>query len=173
MKLKLDLHDIYNRGGDIDRALRAIIDEAVIKRAPLVEIIPGMGSGALRSVCCAFWINPTSRPDTTVWRRTRPTSAGSSYISAGSEPLRPLDDDGMAARGLLAVGPAHPRQDHAAEVRRDRACGAAMAGVSRPRRHSHTAHPRVNDCRASASGPAEAPEITATECRATPQSVLP
>jgi hypothetical protein len=23
MKLKLDLHDIYNRGGDIDRALRA------------------------------------------------------------------------------------------------------------------------------------------------------
>ena len=33
MKLKLDLHDIYNRGGDIDRALRAIIDEAVTKKA--------------------------------------------------------------------------------------------------------------------------------------------
>ena len=29
MKLKLDLHDIYNRGQDIDRALRDIIDEAV------------------------------------------------------------------------------------------------------------------------------------------------
>ncbi|MGH8859780.1 MAG: Smr/MutS family protein, partial [Jatrophihabitantaceae bacterium] len=28
MKLKLDLHDIYNRGGDIDRALRAVINEA-------------------------------------------------------------------------------------------------------------------------------------------------
>ena len=41
MKLKLDLHDIYNRGQDIDRALRAIIDEAVAKKAPLVEIIPG------------------------------------------------------------------------------------------------------------------------------------
>jgi hypothetical protein len=27
MKLKLDLHDIYNRGQDIDKALRAIIDE--------------------------------------------------------------------------------------------------------------------------------------------------
>jgi hypothetical protein len=37
MKLKLDLHDIYNRGGDIDRALRAIIDEAVAKKATLVE----------------------------------------------------------------------------------------------------------------------------------------
>jgi hypothetical protein len=40
MKFKLDLHDIYNRGGDIDRALRAIINEAVTTRAPLVEIIP-------------------------------------------------------------------------------------------------------------------------------------
>ena len=29
MKLKLDLHDIYNHGGDIDHALQAIIDEAV------------------------------------------------------------------------------------------------------------------------------------------------
>ena len=26
MKLKLDLHDIYNRGQDIDRALQAVID---------------------------------------------------------------------------------------------------------------------------------------------------
>ena len=32
MKLKLDLHDIYNRGQDIDRALREIIDEAVALR---------------------------------------------------------------------------------------------------------------------------------------------
>jgi dsDNA-specific endonuclease/ATPase MutS2 len=48
MKLKLDLHDIYNRGGDIDRALRAIINEAVTTKAPLVEIIPGKGSGALK-----------------------------------------------------------------------------------------------------------------------------
>ena len=43
MKLKLDLHDIYNKGGDIDRALRAVIDEAVEKRVRLVEIIPGQG----------------------------------------------------------------------------------------------------------------------------------
>ena len=33
MKLKLDLHDIYNRGQDIHRALRGIIDEAVAKKA--------------------------------------------------------------------------------------------------------------------------------------------
>jgi hypothetical protein len=37
VKLKLDLHDIYNRGGEIERALRAITDEAVAKKAPLVE----------------------------------------------------------------------------------------------------------------------------------------
>ena len=41
MKLKLDLHEIYNRGEDIDRALRDIMAEAVAKKAPLVEIIPG------------------------------------------------------------------------------------------------------------------------------------
>jgi len=29
VKLKLDLHDIYNRNDDIERALRSIIDEAI------------------------------------------------------------------------------------------------------------------------------------------------
>ena len=54
MKLKLDLHDIYNRGQDIDRALQAIIDEAVEKKAPLVEIIPGKGSGQLKKHVLRF-----------------------------------------------------------------------------------------------------------------------
>jgi dsDNA-specific endonuclease/ATPase MutS2 len=54
VKLKLDLHDIYNRGGDIDRALRAVIDEAVRTRAPVVEIIPGKGSGALKKRVLRF-----------------------------------------------------------------------------------------------------------------------
>jgi dsDNA-specific endonuclease/ATPase MutS2 len=54
MKLKLDLHDIYNRGQDIDRALRDIIDEAVRKKAPLVEIIPGKGSGQLKKRVLRF-----------------------------------------------------------------------------------------------------------------------
>lgn len=47
-KLVLDLHDIYNKGDQIDRALRDIIDQAVSKRIKLVEIIPGKGSGALK-----------------------------------------------------------------------------------------------------------------------------
>jgi DNA-nicking Smr family endonuclease len=54
MKLKLDLHDIYNHGGEIDRALQAIIDEAVAKKAPLVEIIPGKGSGQLKKRVLRF-----------------------------------------------------------------------------------------------------------------------
>jgi DNA-nicking Smr family endonuclease len=54
MKLKLDLHEVYNRGQDIDRALRDIIDEAVRKKAPLVEIIPGKGSGQLKKHVLRF-----------------------------------------------------------------------------------------------------------------------
>ena len=58
MTLKLDLHDVYNRGQDIDRALRAIIDEAVRTRAPLVEIIPGKGSGQLKKHVLRFLDQP-------------------------------------------------------------------------------------------------------------------
>lgn len=54
MKLKLDLHDIYNRGSDIDKALRDIIDEAIAKKATLVEIIPGKGSGQLKKRVLRF-----------------------------------------------------------------------------------------------------------------------
>src|ERR1700752_5292156 len=54
MKLKLDLHDIFNRGQDIDRALRGIIDEAVSKKARLVEIIPGKGSGQVKKRVLRF-----------------------------------------------------------------------------------------------------------------------
>ena len=54
MKLVLDLHDIYNRGSDIDRALRGIIDEAVAKKAKTVEIIPGKGSGQLKKRVLRF-----------------------------------------------------------------------------------------------------------------------
>lgn len=58
MKLKLDLHDIYNRGVDIDRALHDIIDEAIAKKAPLIEIIPGKGSGALKKRVLRFLDQP-------------------------------------------------------------------------------------------------------------------
>ena len=54
MRLKLDLHDIYNRGRDIDRALHEVIDEAERTRAKTVEIIPCMGSGALKKHVLRF-----------------------------------------------------------------------------------------------------------------------
>jgi DNA-nicking Smr family endonuclease len=54
VKLKLDLHDIYNRGEEIDRALQSIIDEAVAKKVKLVEIIPGKGSGQLKKRVLRF-----------------------------------------------------------------------------------------------------------------------
>lgn len=54
VKLKLDLHEIYNRGADIDKALRDIMAEAVAKKAPLVEIIPGKGSGQLKKHVLRF-----------------------------------------------------------------------------------------------------------------------
>ena len=47
-KLVLDLHDIYNNGEEIDRALDRIMDEAEARKATLVEIIPGKGSGQLK-----------------------------------------------------------------------------------------------------------------------------
>ncbi|HEX4083098.1 MAG TPA: Smr/MutS family protein [Acidimicrobiales bacterium] len=54
MKLTLDLHDIYNRGDDIDRALDDVMDEAEQKKATLVEIIPGKGSGQLKKHVLRF-----------------------------------------------------------------------------------------------------------------------
>ena len=53
-KLKLDLHDIFNKGGSIDRELNRIIQEAVEKRIALVEIIPGKGSGQLKKKVLRF-----------------------------------------------------------------------------------------------------------------------
>ncbi len=53
-KLKLDLHDIFNRGRDIDGALEDIIREAVDKRIALVEIIPGKGTGVLKERVLRF-----------------------------------------------------------------------------------------------------------------------
>ena len=57
-KLKLDLHDIFNKGKDIDRALNDIMQEAVDKRIPLVEIIPGKGSGQLKKKVIRFLQQP-------------------------------------------------------------------------------------------------------------------
>jgi DNA-nicking Smr family endonuclease len=53
-KLKLDLHDIYNKGDKIEAELQRMMDEAVEKRISLVEIIPGKGSGQLKKRVLRF-----------------------------------------------------------------------------------------------------------------------
>lgn len=57
-KLVLDLHDIYNKGRSIDTELDRVISEAVQKRIPLVEIIPGKGSGQLKKRVLRFLAKP-------------------------------------------------------------------------------------------------------------------
>jgi DNA-nicking Smr family endonuclease len=57
-KLKLDLHEIYRDGDAIDKELFRIIDEAMRKRIPLVEIIPGKGSGQLKNHVLRFLAQP-------------------------------------------------------------------------------------------------------------------
>jgi len=47
-KIKLDLHEIYNNSGAIEKALNQAFDEAEERRAKLLEIIPGKGSGQLK-----------------------------------------------------------------------------------------------------------------------------
>jgi DNA-nicking Smr family endonuclease len=58
-KLKLDLHNIYNRGDQIESELNKIIQEACAKKIRLVEIIPGKGSGQLKKTVLRF----LNRPD--------------------------------------------------------------------------------------------------------------
>jgi DNA-nicking Smr family endonuclease len=53
-KLKLDLHDIFNRHQQIEDALNQVLQEAAEKRIPLVEIIPGKGSGQLKKRVLRF-----------------------------------------------------------------------------------------------------------------------
>ena len=48
MRLKIDLHDIYSSGDKLERALSDIMQEAQDKKADLIEIIPGKGSGQLK-----------------------------------------------------------------------------------------------------------------------------
>ena len=62
VKLKLDLHDIYNKGDEIERALWSIMSEAAAKKAPLVEIIPGKGSGQLKKRVLRFLDRKDVRP---------------------------------------------------------------------------------------------------------------
>ncbi|MGD0711172.1 MAG: Smr/MutS family protein [Bacteroidales bacterium] len=57
-KLKLDLHEIYNKGWLIDKALNDIIEEAIDKKIREIEIIPGKGSGQLKKKVLRFLDKP-------------------------------------------------------------------------------------------------------------------
>lgn len=53
-KIKLDLHDIFNKGAQIEQALQDVINQAVQKKIDEVEIIPGKGSGQLKKRVLRF-----------------------------------------------------------------------------------------------------------------------
>jgi DNA-nicking Smr family endonuclease len=57
-RIKLDLHDIFNKGRSIETELNRVITEAVQKRISLVEIIPGKGSGQLKKHVLRFLEQP-------------------------------------------------------------------------------------------------------------------
>lgn len=57
-KIKLDLHGIFNKGNAIEIELNRVIGEAVDKGIPLVEIIPGKGSGQLKKHVLRFLDQP-------------------------------------------------------------------------------------------------------------------
>ena len=54
MRLHLDLHEVYNQGDEIERALKSKFDEAIAKKAQSLEIIPGKGSGQLKKHVLRF-----------------------------------------------------------------------------------------------------------------------
>jgi len=54
MKIKIDLHEIYSNGKEIDKTLKENIDIAIAKKIKMVEIIPGKGSGQLKKSVLRF-----------------------------------------------------------------------------------------------------------------------
>jgi dsDNA-specific endonuclease/ATPase MutS2 len=57
-KIVLDLHDIFNKGREINSELNRVITEAVDKKIKLVEIIPGKGSGQLKKKVLRYLAEP-------------------------------------------------------------------------------------------------------------------
>ena len=57
-RLKLDLHDIYNKSGAIEAELERVVRMAVEKRISEIEIIPGKGSGQLKKRVLRFLQQP-------------------------------------------------------------------------------------------------------------------
>ena len=57
-KIKLDLHEIYNKGDVIEAELGRVIKEAITKKISLVELVPGKGSGQLKKHVLRFLARP-------------------------------------------------------------------------------------------------------------------
>lgn len=57
-KHKLDLHDIFNKGKEIDQALDEAMEHCLERRIPLLEIIPGKGSGQLKKKVIRYLQQP-------------------------------------------------------------------------------------------------------------------
>ena len=55
---KLDLHDVFNKGDQIDRALDEAMRFCVDRRIGMLEIIPGKGSGQLKKKVLRYLQQP-------------------------------------------------------------------------------------------------------------------
>jgi dsDNA-specific endonuclease/ATPase MutS2 len=84
-KLKLDLHDIYNRGREIDAELNRIVEEAIDRKIELVEIIPGKGSGQLKKKVLRFLNQGHIKSYTTALKRMIKILGEYSYISSSKQ----------------------------------------------------------------------------------------
>ncbi len=60
-KHKLDLHGIFNKGDQIDLALNEAMNHCADRRIPLLEIIPGKGSGQLKKKVLRFLDQPHNK----------------------------------------------------------------------------------------------------------------
>ena len=57
-KIKLDLHEIFNKGEEIESSLNRVISDAIKKRIVLIEIVTGKGSGQLKKHVLRFLEKP-------------------------------------------------------------------------------------------------------------------
>jgi len=145
MRLKLDLHPIYNDSRKIEQALADIVAEAIRIRATEVEIIPGKGSGALKKTVIRFLERPEIKAslhrvekDSDNWgrlfvhfRHERPTGTAPRVVSqtatvacpcacCGVPTPLPEPDDGVSVERFTCAGCGSPNR---ARLRR-RAGGA-------------------------------------------------
>lgn len=61
-RIKVDLHEVFNNSRGIEAALEDAFKNAVEKRIPEIEIIPGKGTGQLRKKVERFLQQPHIKP---------------------------------------------------------------------------------------------------------------